>query len=359
MKKIVLFLIVLMGMPYVLSYENVTLEYDYPSQVLVGEEIEIKVKLTNTAGNNVWDCKVKIDKEKIPNYVLPFIDFRVDEAKFTAPLYYMKRGEHGQDQVSLKIVFKKGVRGGTYSIPLVFSGRVGECKDGCIPLPPQEKKLRIAVIVPKPFLTIQTTKRVEVKTDTVDISFVLKNSGTGKATNIVITTSPGELSTEVDLNSTVLNVEEEMKGTIILDASQLEAGTYSLDINLTYSDENFNNSGKKETVDVVVTKEKITETPPPTSQGDTYYVQGLQNLSNEAYKEAIASFIEAEFHYLNAGDTEKASECRDQIETITNLLNAKEKEDSTDKYLLTIIGLLIGSAVSGVGLMVWLYNKGI
>ncbi|MCD6466662.1 MAG: hypothetical protein J7L10_01915 [Methanomicrobia archaeon] len=358
MKKLALFLMFLIGMPYVLSYDNVTLEYDYPSQVFVGEEIEIKVKLTNTAGNNVWECKVRIDKEKILDYVLPFVDFKVDEAKFKAPLYYKKHDKYGEDQVSLKIVFKKGIRGGTYTIPIVFSGRVGACKDGCIPLPPQEKKIKIVVIVPKPFLSIQTNKRVEVKTDTVDIPFVLKNSGTGKAKNIVITTSPGELPTEVDLNSTELAPEGELEGKIILDASQLSTGIYTLDINLTYSDENYNNSGKKETVEIVVTKETTpTTTPPPENdKGDTYYAQGMQNLSDKSYEEAINSFIDAEFHYLNAGNTEKALECRTKIEAIINLLNAEKEVENTDKYLL-IIGLLIGSALSGIGLTVWLYNK--
>jgi len=359
MKKLVLFLLFMIGMPYVLSFENVTLEYDYPSQVLVGEEVEIKVKLINTAGDNVWECHVKIDKEEIPDYVLPFIDFKVDEAKFKAPLYYKKNGKNGEDQVSLKFVFKKGIRGGTYSIPVIFSGRVGPCKDGCVPLPPQEKKIKIAVIIPKPLLSIHTNERIEVKTDEARIPFIIKNSGTGKAENIVITTTPENIPTKIDLNGSTLAPGEEKKGEIIIDATKLSSGIYSLDINLTYSDQDLNNAGLKKTVDIVVKKESPPTTPPKeNTKGDMYYTQGLQSFSEGSYRDAINSLIDAELQYMGSGDTEKALECRAKIESIIDTLTAENKEVNRDRYYL-LIGLLTGSAISGIGLLLLIYSKGI
>jgi hypothetical protein len=361
MKKLVLLLVFLIGIPYVLSYDNVTLEYEYPSQVLVGEEVEIKITLINTAGNNVWECQVKIDKESIPDRFIEYMQFTVDEAEFTGPIRYKMRDEYGTDQISLKMRFKKGIRGGTYTIPLLFSGRVGECKDGCIPLPPQEKDIKVTVIVPKPFLTLQTNARVEAKEETVTIPFKLKNTGTGKATNIVVTTGPAEIPTEVELNSTALNPENELDGTIILDASGLSTGVYPLDINLTYSDENFNNSGKKETIDIIITREPQTETSPPTTEpprGNMYYEEAMQQLSEGSYREAVTSFIEAEFEYLRAGDTGKALECRDNVEEIIDILSTEKEPEGTDTYSI-VVGLLIGSAVSGIAMIVWLYNRGI
>ena len=360
MKKIVLLLVLLMGVPSARSYDNVTLEFEYPSQVLVGEEIEIAVTLTNTAGNNVWECYVRIDKEGIPDHILQYIDFKVDEAKFKAPLYYKKKGVYGTDQVSLKLRFEKGVRGGTYTIPILFSGRVGECKDGCIPLPPQEKKVKVAVIVPKPFLTLQTNSRIEAKEETVQIPFQLKNTGTGKATNIVVTTSPLDLPAEVELNGTVLEPDNEMEGRITLDTSKLVTGVYTMDISLTYSDENFNDSGRKESVDVIVSNEGPTTTPPPTTEaprGDIYYAEALQQLSDESYKDAVASFIDAEVEYLRSGNTEKAVESRNHVEEILDTLALEKDRGGTDSFSV-IVGLLAGSALSGVGMILWLDSKG-
>ncbi len=359
-KKLVLLLIVLIGTPWLRGYDNVTLDYEYPSQVLVGETVEITVTLTNTAGDNVWGSKVSINKEGISEKALPYIDFVQDEAKFKAPIRYKMNDEIQTDQVTLKFRYTEGIRGGTYTIPIVFSGRIGPCKEGCVPLPTQEKKIRISAIVPKPRLTFNVNKRIETSTDTAEVPFILKNTGTGKAKNIVLTTSPPDIPSEVELEGKELAPSAELQGTIVFDTSEVSSGVYTLNIDLTYTDDNLNNSQTQATVDLVVNKHNTsptTTTPPSTAapKGDTYYEQGMQYLSEKAYTKAIQSFIEAKVQYLEVGDTEKALECEAKINgTLTSI--TAEKEENMDDYSL-IIGTLAGSALSGMALIGWLYNR--
>ncbi|MEA1994115.1 MAG: hypothetical protein U9N35_06970 [Euryarchaeota archaeon] len=369
MKKIgltVLISLLLMGISHIQGFDDVSLEYSVeygrPLDIaLVGDEVKIHVKLRNTSGDNVWNCKVEIDKEKISAGALPFIDFKKDVAEFREPMKYKMHDEIQEDQVTLTIVFKKGIRGGTYEIPLLFTGKVGPCIDGCISLRPQKKVIEVPVIIPKPMLTIQTSGRVEANADSAEIPFVLKNGGTAKAENIVITTSPQSIPSEVKLDSKVLATGAEMNGTVLLDVSTLSTGVYPVEIDLTYSDEDLNNEEKKKTVDVVVTREVTQSTTPPSTevpQGDPYYNQAMQSLSDGSYGEAINSLIKAKMEYSNSGNTEKALECENQINSTIGLLSKQNEEENGVDRPSVIIGLLVGVILSGAALTLWLYNEG-
>ncbi len=320
-------------------------EFDHLQQTDPGKQMTIEVTLTNTTSQLLWGLKGVISPNEIPSDIRNYIKIIEGEKAFTDRTN-IRVGE--TESITLKIEIDNNAEVGTYKIPLLIRGEIGNCRGGCVPYL-LVKNIEFNVVKDYPSIKVDFSSYPEevFQGESISIPFKISNFGQGNANNITLRVpSTNNFTTSLSVGEIRIFRPQNSRDVILTITADedAEVRSYNTDLIIEYFDAYENKRASLEPISFTIKDSELIR------NAEAYYVQGNEYFNNGNYSLALEQYEKSKEAYEQLGFTEKVSEINAKIELTESEIELKKADVSVPIYVG--LGVLISFVSMAFGILV-------